>query len=148
MPLVLLTCLSSLLYGLVAWSSTFPTYLHNLASIQNKTVKLISEEHFSESKTQFYAKLKILKLLDLYKFKIAELVYIYINSKLPFFFSHYFKKACDVSNRSTRSLVNPHNLYKSLYCTERMQRNIKYHGIKIRNFILQTIQKLSNTFFR
>ena len=68
----------------MAWNSTFLTYLHKLASIQNKAVKLISEGHFLESSTQFYAKLKILQLFDLYKFETAKLVHDYINGKLPF----------------------------------------------------------------
>ena len=75
-----------LLYGLVAWGFTFPTYLHKLASIQNKAVKLIGGGHFLESSTHFYAKLKILQLLDLYKFETVKLVHDYMNSKLPLSF--------------------------------------------------------------
>ena len=63
----------------MVWGSTFPTYLLKLASIQNKPVKLIDEGHVLESSIQFYAKLKILKLLDLYKFKTAKLVHNYMN---------------------------------------------------------------------
>ena len=103
-----------LLYGLVAWGFMFPTYLHKLASIQNKVVKLIGRGHFFESSTQFYAKLKILKLLDLYKFETAKLVHDCMNSKFSLSFSDYFNKSCDVSNHSTRTLVNPYNLYKPL----------------------------------
>ena len=57
-----------LLYGLVVWGSTFLTYLHKLASIQNKAAKLTGGEHFLESTTQFYAKLKILKRFDFCKY--------------------------------------------------------------------------------
>ena len=115
-----------LLYGLVVWGSTFPTYLLKLASIQNKPVKLIDEGHVLESSIQFYAKLKILKLLDLYKFKTAKLVHDYMNRKLPPSFSGYFNKSCDVSNYSTRTSENPYNLYKPLFHNNRMQRSIKY----------------------
>ena len=52
-----------LLYGLVAQGLTFPTYLHKLASIQNKAVKLVVGGNFLESTTRFHAKLKILKFL-------------------------------------------------------------------------------------
>ena len=119
---------SSLLYGLMAWLSTFSTYFHKHASIENKAVKLIGSGggHFSESTTQFYAKLKILKLFDLYKFETAKLVHGYINSKLSLSFSDYYKKSFDVSNRSTRTLINPYKLYKTLFRTNRMQRSIKY----------------------
>ena len=103
---------------------------------------------FLESSTYFYAKLKILKLLDLYKFKTAKLVHDYINSKLPLSFSNYFNKSCDVSKCPTRTLVNPYNLYKSLYRNNRMQRSIKHQGIKIWNSIPQTMQKLPKTSFK
>ena len=132
----------------MAWGSTFSTYLHKLAFIQNKSVKLIGRGHFSESSTHFYAKLKILKLLDLYKFETAKLVHDYMNSKLSFSFSDYFNKSCDVSNRSTRTSVNPYNLYKPLYRNNRMQKSIKYQGIKIWNSVPQTIQKFPKVLSR
>ena len=137
-----------LLYGLVAWVFTFPTYLHKLASIQNKAVKLIGGGHFLESTTQFYAKLKILKLLDLYKFENAKLVHVYMNRKLPLSFSGYFNKSCNVSNCLTRTFENPYNLYKPLYHNNRMEKSIKYQGVKIWNSLPQTIQKLSKTSFK
>ena len=115
-----------LLYGLVAWGSTFPTYLHKFASIQNKAVKLIGGGHFLESSTHFYAKLKILKILDLYIFETSKLVHDYMNRKLPLSFSDYFNKSCDVSNCSTRTSKNWYNLYKPLYHNNRMQKSIKY----------------------
>ena len=115
-----------LLYGLVACSSTFPIYLHKFASVQNKAVKLIGGGHFLVSATQFYAELKIPKLPDLYtcKFETVKLVHDYMNSKLPLSFSDYFNKSCYVSNRSARTLVNPYNLSKLLYRTNRMQRSV------------------------
>ena len=102
-------------------------HLLKLASIQNKAVKLIGGGHALESSTHFYANLKILKLLDLYKFETAKLVHDYMNRKLPPSFSGYFNKLCDVSNCSTRTSKNLYNLYKSLFHNNRMQEvlNIK-----------------------
>ena len=127
---------------------TLPIYLHKLVFIQKKAVKVIGGERFSEGTTQFYAKLKILKLLNLYKIETAQLVDNYMNSKFSLSFSDCFNKSCDVFNRSPRTSVNGYNLYKSLYCTNRMQRSIKYQGVKIWNSIPQTIQKLPKTFFK
>ena len=81
----------------MALGSTFPIYLLKLASVQNKAVKLIGGGHFLESATQFYAKLKILQFLDLYKFETVKLVHDYTNSKVPLSFSDYFNKSCGVS---------------------------------------------------
>ena len=66
----------------MGWGSMFPTYLHKLTSIQNKAVKLVGKGYFLESSTHYYAKLKILKLFDLYKYETAKLVHDYMNSKL------------------------------------------------------------------
>ena len=131
----------------MGWGSTFPNYLHKLASIQNKAMKLIGGGHFSESTTQFYAKLKMLKLFDLYNFETAKLVHDYMSSNLLLSVSNYFKKSCDVSNRSTRTSINSYNLYKPLYRTNRIQRSTNYQGVKIWNFIPKTIQKPSKTSF-
>ena len=137
-----------LLYGLVVWGSMFPTYLLKLASIENKAVKLIGGGHALESSTRFYAKLKILKLLDLYKFETAKLFHDYMNRKFPPSFSGYFNKSCNESNCSKRTLENPYNLYKPLFHNNRMQRSIEYQGVKIWNSLPQTIQKVPKTSFK
>ena len=115
-----------LLYGLVTWGSKFLTYLQKLASIQNKAMKLIGGGYFLESSTHFYAKLKI----NIFKTETAKLVHDYMNRKLPLSYSDYFKKSCDMSNCSKRTSENPYNLYKPLYHNNRIQRSIKYQGVK------------------
>ena len=124
--IILFTCSSSFTLQTGGMSSTFPIYLHKLASIQNKAVKLIGRGHFLESTTQLYVKLKMLKLFDLYKYETSKIVHDYMNSNLPLSFSNYFNKSREVSNHSTRTSVNPYNLYKPLYRTNRMQRSIKH----------------------
>ena len=61
-----------LLYGLVAWGSTFLTYMSKLESLQNKAAKITGGGTIKESPTPFHGKLKILKLSNLYKFKILN----------------------------------------------------------------------------
>ena len=91
----------------------------------------------------------MLKLLDLYKFETAKLVHDYMNSKLPLSFSDYFNESCDVSNRSASTSVNPYNLYKPLYRNNRLQRSIKYQGVKIWNGVHSTNNsKTSKNFFQ
>ena len=55
---------SHLLYGLVVWGSTFPSYLKKLNSIQDKAVKLIGGGNYLDRATPYYSKLNILKLPD------------------------------------------------------------------------------------
>ena len=87
------------------------------------------------------------KLFDIYKYETAKIVHDCINSNLPLSFS-YFNKSCEVYNCSTRTSVNPYNLYKQLYRTNKLQKSIKYQGVKIWNFISQTIQKLPKAFVK
>ena len=95
----------------MAWGFTYPTYLHKLASIQNKAVKVIGGGNFSECNTILCKTENTgLILLDLYKFETVKLVHDHVNSKLPFSISDHFKKPGEVSNRTTKNLVNQYNL--------------------------------------
>jgi len=121
-----------LLYDLVAWGSTFSTYLAKLSSLQNKAIKLIGGGTFYDNATPFYSKLNVLKLSDLYKLETGKLIHRFVHkSLLPFFTrTDYFKRSSDISTR-TRSSTNPNNLPR--YKTNRIQRSIKFQGVKIWN---------------
>ena len=64
-----------LIYGLVAWGSTFPSYIEKLNILQNKAVKLIGGGNYLDRATPYYSKLNILKLPDLYKLEITKFVH-------------------------------------------------------------------------
>ena len=130
---------SYVLYGLVVWGSTFPSYLKNLNSIQNKAIKLIGGGNHLDRATPYYSKLNILKLPDLYKLETAKFVCRFMHSTLPQSFSDFFVKVSEISGRTTRFSVNRPSLDIPRYNTNRLQRSIKYKGVKIGNYIpLQT----------
>ena len=52
-------------YGLITWSLTFKTYLKTASIIQNKAVKIVGCGNYCDRATPFYAKLSILKLVDM-----------------------------------------------------------------------------------
>ena len=66
---------SHLLYGLVVWGSTFPTYLNRLAALQNKAIRVIGGCNYNDRVTPLYLKFEVLKLAELYKLEVAKLVY-------------------------------------------------------------------------
>jgi len=43
-----------LLYGLVAWGSTYFSYLQRISTFQNKAVKIVEGGNFRDHATQFY----------------------------------------------------------------------------------------------
>ena len=90
-----------LLYGLVTWGSTYPTYLMKISTLQNKVVKLIGGGAFQDRATPFEYKLNIPKLTDLYKIEISKLMYNIVHRPrhLPNNFSKYIEKACKIPKR-------------------------------------------------
>ena len=65
-----------------------------------------------------------------------------MNNTLPQSFSDFYAKVSDISGRTTRSSGNRYNLYILRYNTNRLQRSIKYQGVKIWNSIPLKIQNI------
>ena len=127
---------SHLLYGLVVWGSTFPSYLKELNSIQNKAVKLIGGGNYLDRATPYYSKLNILKLPDLYKLETAKFVYRFMHNTLPLSFSDFFVKVSEISDHS-RSSGNRHSV-----CIPRhkhQQITTKYQISRSKNMELYTL---------
>ena len=57
-----------LLYGLIVWGSTVPTYLKKLTTLQNKAIKFIGQAKFSERATPYYYRFEILNFVQGIKF--------------------------------------------------------------------------------
>ena len=124
--------------------------MSKLESLQNKAVKIIGGGTTRESPTPFYGQLKILKLIDLYKFEFAKLVHDFLYDKLPSssVFSHLFQKSLQISHRFTRSSSNKNKLHIPLYRTNRLQRSIRYQGVSVWNSIPMEIQNLPKHSFK
>ena len=129
---------SHLLYGLVVWRLTFPTYLNRLAALQNKAIRVIVGcNYYNDSATPLYLEFEVLKLVELYKLEVAKLVYDCIHNNIPYSLSNMFIKTSQISARTTRSSINTNNLYIPRYRTNKLQRSIRCQRVKICNSIPQ-----------
>ena len=90
---------SNLLYGLIIWESTFPTYLKKLITLQNK---FICAAKFCDSSSPYYKRLKILKLTDFYKLEVGKFIHANFKKMLPNNLSNYFILTSQISEKSTR----------------------------------------------
>ena len=105
-----------LLYGLIVWGSTYKSKLKKLLSLQNKAVKLIGGGLSRDSVTPFYYQHGILKLPDLFKFKIGKFVHAHFKNNLPPAISNFFLLTSVMSQKNTRSTQPQRNcLCTSLY---------------------------------
>ena len=118
---------SHLQYGLITWSSTFKNYLKKLSTLQNKAVKIVVGSKYYDRATQFYAKLLILKLVDMVFFEKALFVFKFKMKILPDKFSKYLTKASRVYEKFTRASYQ-NNYFIPLLSTSKAQRSIKYQG--------------------
>ena len=121
-----------LLYGLLLWRSTFPSYLTNLQRLQNKALRNISNSSYRASITPVYHKLCILKITDMYKFELAKLMHQYSRNSLLSNISTFLQKVSSIHNRNTRT-HSQNMLYLPKFSTLRTQKSIKYQGTKIWN---------------
>ena len=90
---------SHLLYGLIIWGSTFPTYLKTLITLQNKAVKFICAAKFCDSSSPYYKRLKILKLKDVYKLEVGKFIHSNFKKMLPKNLSNYFILTSQISEK-------------------------------------------------
>ena len=138
---------SQLIYGLIIWGSTYPSYLKKLAVLQNRAILLVGGGNRYQRVTPFFILLDELKLVDLFRSETAKFIYKVIHNKLLSSFSNYFIKTLNISFRITRTSSNSNNLDIPKFSTTRLQKCIKYHGVKTWNSIPTEIQKLSFTKF-
>ena len=137
-----------LLYGIITWDSTFSTHLHRLQILQNKAVRAVVVAHYHDSAKPILANLPILQIDDLFKFEIAIFVFKWNRNSAPIYFSNFFKKTSDASKRTTRQSCKSSNLYIPRYRSNRLQKSIKYQGVKVWNSISENIKKLSKNLFK
>ena len=130
-----------LLYGIIIWGSTYPTYLKKLQTIQNKAIRAISDSGWNVHVTPLYYEHKILKVNDIYKIESAKFMHKYVNKKLPDYFQNYFNKVSGNHGYSTRAATND-DLIIPFFRTNRCQKSFKYQGSKLWNSLPKNMTKL------
>ena len=139
---------SHLLYCLIIWSATFKLYLDPLKKLQNRAIRIITYADRFENGSLLFRNLKILQLDDLIKLETAKFMNSFDNNALPPHFGNYFGKIKQVHNRSTRS-SDKNLLYLARYRSNRLQRSIKFRGVKVWNdtpFELKSYYKIGNLY--
>ena len=89
------------------------------------------------------------ELHDLLKHKVTKLYFAIFRNNLPPLISHLFTKTSKIFSRITRSSTDPNTtLYILRYRTARLQRCIKYQGVKIWSDIPTKIKNRSFNHFK
>ena len=123
-------------YGIIIWGAIYPTYIKRLKSLQNQATRAVASFHYRDEVNSYYNQFKILQIDDPLKYEIAKFVHCNITNKTPKSFRNYFCKTVEHSSRVTRQSSDNSNLYIPRYRTNKLQRCIKYQGVKVWNSIL------------
>ena len=99
-----------LLFGVSLCGNINPTYLPKLQRVQNKAVRIITNCELRASINSCLFKLVILRVLELYKFKIAKLMHQRHKQNLPVASQEFFKPLYSVHEHSIRS-ISENKLY-------------------------------------
>ena len=139
-----------LLYGFIIWGQTFPSYLTKLSTLQNKAIKLSCGGSNQDHVTPYFKEFGILKLTYLRDLETAKFVHLHFLKNLPPQLSNIFVKTSQISTRLTRSNspFNNLSLYMPRFQTARLQRSIKYKGVKVWNAIPTNIQTETPRLFK
>ena len=131
---------SNLLYGLLVWHNTFKMYTSKITGLQSKAIKLISNSKRTDKCGPVYKSLGILQLPDLHIYETAIFKCKFHKNKLPLSFSRYFARIAEIHSANTRSSTTGLKYNIPQYKTNRLQRSIKYVGVKIWNKIPDSIK--------
>ena len=97
-------------------------------------MRAITKQRWSDRITPIYRRQQVLKINDLYKLETAKFMHQFSDKSLPASFEKYFTCTTFVHCHSTRT--SEHNDYfLPHFSTSRLQRSIRFSGVKIWNSI-------------
>ena len=131
-----------LTYGILIWDSTYKSYLNTLQLSQNKAMRAITKQRWSDRITPIYRRLQVLKINDLYKLETAKFMHQFSDKSLPASFEKYFTRTTFVHCHSTRTSER-NDYFLPHFSTSRLQRSIRFSGVKIWNSIPCKFKNLS-----
>ena len=131
-----------LTYGILIWGSTYKSHFNTLQLLQNKAMHAITKRILSDRITPIYRRLQVLKINGLYKLETAKFMHQFSDKSLPASFEKYFTRTTFVHRYSTGTFER-NDYFLPHFSTSRLQRSIRFTGVKIWNSIPCKFKSLS-----
>ena len=94
--------MSFLQYGITDWGHTYESYKEPIFKLQKKAIRIISNQTSRSHSLPLFKDLHLLRLSDIFKFKLLTFVYESTNLLTPSCFYGYFSFNSVIHNYSTR----------------------------------------------
>ena len=118
-------------YGIVVWGQTFNSYIEPVFKLQKKAIRTISYQAPLPHPLPLFKGLQLLRVSDVFKFKLLTFVYESIKKLAPNCFHECFSLSSTVHNHATRQSCR-NDLY--LICKNTLRYglcSIQYMGAKL-----------------
>ena len=132
---------SKIKYGILTYGLTTATNLNKVQIIQNKLLKVITNQKYRTPTNDLHNSLEILKVKDILTQETLGFVHNFTHNKLPIIFNNYFRKFYDIHDRNTR---NRNNFIIPRSKTVLGSKTIKYIGTVTWNALDQNIKLIDN----
>ena len=116
-----------LIYGLLAWGSTYPTTLKSIVILQKNAVRIITSSKHDAHTSVLFQQSSILKLSDLVSMHTALFMFDFYNNTIPSSFSNFFTSIRKVHNYNTR-LSSSSAYYTPAIRTNYGKFSLRYQG--------------------
>ena len=137
-----------LIYGLLAWGSTYPTNLKSIITLQKKATRIITFAKFDAHTSLLFYELKLLKFSDLIFLQRAMFMFEYQQNLTPPAFANFFVPVSKIHNYNTR-LSSRKSYYIPAVRTNYGKFSLRYKGPLTWNSIDREIkQTLSRNSFK
>ena len=113
--------------------------------MQKRVIRAIAFEHFTSPTTPLFSDLKILKLHDLFQFKLLSFVYDCVNKTSPSCFHSFFDLVQSVHQHCTRQATKKDIFLMQKNTAQYGLRSVRYFGAKCWNEIPMDIRKSYST---
>ena len=133
-------------YGIVVWGQTFNSYIEPVFKLQKKAIRTISHQTPLSHTLPLFKGLQLLRVSDVFKFKLLTFVYESIKKLVPNCFHEYFSLSSTVHNHATRQSCR-NDLYLIRKNTLRYGLcSIQYMGAKLWNELPREIRISTSKF--
>ncbi len=99
---------SHLSRGILLWGKSPKVFFNKLTVLQKKAIRVITKSKYNEHTDPLFARLKLLKLQDIYQYYLGRHMYMQVNKLLPLPLQHSYALNQDIHSYNTckKSLIH------------------------------------------
>ena len=112
-------------YGITLWGASYTQPINKLQTSQKKAIRLITGSKYNDHTDPLFRSTKILKIKDIYEYKMAKFMYLFNANILPNPISEMLTMNTEIHDHFTRNRKNPHIQYRR---TQIASKTLRHQG--------------------